>query len=83
MIIRNDLTPIQVLVPGAGLGRLSWELARLGYACQGNEVSLYMLIASHFVLNKSDLSDNVLILIATEFIIDVVRSMHTLSIRGF
>lgn len=44
--------PIQVLVPGAGLGRLSWEFARLGYACQGNEVSLYMLITSHFVLNK-------------------------------
>jgi len=44
--------PIQILVPGAGLGRLSWEFARLGYACQGNEVSLYMLIASHFILNK-------------------------------
>ena len=49
---RHDPPPIQILVPGAGLGRLSWELARLGYACQGNEVSMYMLIASHFVLNK-------------------------------
>ncbi|CAF3505224.1 unnamed protein product [Adineta steineri] len=48
----NHYSPIQILVPGAGLGRLSWEFARLGYACQGNEVSLYMLIASHFVLNK-------------------------------
>lgn len=48
----NTIPPVQILVPGAGLGRLSWEFARLGYACQGNEVSLYMLIASHFVLNK-------------------------------
>ena len=51
-ICRTNVVPIQILVPGAGLGRLSWEFARLGYACQGNEVSLYMLIASHFVLNK-------------------------------
>lgn len=43
---------VKVLVPGAGLGRLAWELARLGYACQGNEWSLYMLIASNFVLNQ-------------------------------
>ncbi|CAF0993006.1 unnamed protein product [Didymodactylos carnosus] len=48
----NDVSYIQILVPGAGLGRLSWELARLGYACQGNEVSMYMLIASHYVLNR-------------------------------
>jgi len=52
MCFRNPLSLVQILVPGAGLGRLSWEFARLGYACQGNEVSLYMLIASHFVLNK-------------------------------
>ncbi|CAM4920400.1 unnamed protein product [Rotaria socialis] len=48
----NNFSSTQILVPGAGLGRLSWEFARLGYACQGNEVSLYMLIASHFVLNR-------------------------------
>jgi hypothetical protein len=27
--------------------------ARLGYECQGNEFSLFMLLASNFVLNKS------------------------------
>ncbi|XP_043278824.1 carnosine N-methyltransferase [Venturia canescens] len=43
---------IQVLVPGAGLGRLAYEIARRGYTCQGNEFSLFMLFASHFVLNK-------------------------------
>ncbi|KAL9936253.1 hypothetical protein V8E36_005095 [Tilletia maclaganii] len=44
---------LNILVPGAGLGRLAWEFARRGYSCQGNEFSFYMLIASHFVLNET------------------------------
>uniref|UniRef100_UPI00358FC6E9 carnosine N-methyltransferase n=1 Tax=Myxine glutinosa TaxID=7769 RepID=UPI00358FC6E9 len=44
---------VHVLVPGAGLGRLAWELASLGYTCQGNEWSLYMLFVSHYILNRS------------------------------
>jgi len=43
---------IHVLVPGAGLGRLAYEIAKRGYNCQGNEFSLFMLFASNFVLNK-------------------------------
>uniref|UniRef100_A0A4W3IV09 Carnosine N-methyltransferase n=1 Tax=Callorhinchus milii TaxID=7868 RepID=A0A4W3IV09_CALMI len=43
---------VSVLVPGAGLGRLAWEIARLGFNCQGNEWSLFMLFSSHFVLNR-------------------------------
>ncbi|ROT67924.1 carnosine N-methyltransferase [Penaeus vannamei] len=43
---------INILVPGAGLGRLAYELAKRGYSCQGNEFSLFMLFASNFVLNK-------------------------------
>ena len=42
----------KVLVPGAGLGRLAFEIAKLGFECQGSEFSLFMLIASHFILNK-------------------------------
>ncbi|CAH8530168.1 unnamed protein product [Schistosoma turkestanicum] len=42
---------VHILVPGAGLGRLAWELAHLGYTCQGNEWSLYMLIPAFFILN--------------------------------
>lgn len=30
-----------------------WELARLGYTAQGNEFSLFMLIVSNFILNKT------------------------------
>ena len=43
---------INILVPGSGLGRLAYEIASRGYVCQGNEFSLYMLIASNYVLNK-------------------------------
>ncbi|KAL8203279.1 UNVERIFIED_CONTAM: Carnosine N-methyltransferase [Gekko kuhli] len=47
-----DLSKVNVLVPGAGLGRLAWEIAMLGYTCQGNEWSLFMLFSSNFVLNS-------------------------------
>lgn len=41
----------RVLVPGAGLGRLAWEVARLGYRVQASEFSYFMLIAGNYVLN--------------------------------
>ncbi|GAA5874463.1 hypothetical protein JCM16303_005861 [Sporobolomyces ruberrimus] len=43
----------RVLVPGAGLGRLAWEIVRKGFTCQANEFSLHMLIASSFILNST------------------------------
>ncbi|KAM4616995.1 carnosine N-methyltransferase isoform 2-T2 [Polymixia lowei] len=49
-----DVSKVSVLVPGAGLGRLAWEIARLGYICQGNEWSFFMLFSSNFVLNRCD-----------------------------
>jgi carnosine N-methyltransferase len=41
----------KICVPGAGVMRLGCELAALGYTVQGNEFSLYMLLASDFILN--------------------------------
>ncbi|XP_030592773.1 carnosine N-methyltransferase isoform X1 [Archocentrus centrarchus] len=49
-----DVSKVSVLVPGAGLGRLAWEIARLGYTCQGNEWSFFMLFSSNFVLNRCE-----------------------------
>lgn len=46
-----NLSDINVLVPGAGLGRLAFEIAKRGYSCQGNEFNLFMLIVSFYVLN--------------------------------
>ncbi|XP_040273000.1 carnosine N-methyltransferase isoform X1 [Bufo bufo] len=48
----TDPSEINVLVPGAGLGRLAWEIAMHGYSCQGNEWSFFMLFSSNFVLNR-------------------------------
>ncbi|KAI3624731.1 hypothetical protein CBS14141_003159 [Malassezia furfur] len=44
---------VRVLVPGAGLGRLAFDLAMQGYSVQGNEFSYFMLIPSHFLLNNT------------------------------
>lgn len=41
----------RICVPGAGVGRLALELCSLGYTVQGNEFSLFMLLASDFILN--------------------------------
>ncbi|KAL2915947.1 hypothetical protein HK105_204370 [Polyrhizophydium stewartii] len=48
---------IKVLVPGAGLGRLAFEIVRRGYSCQGNEFSMFMLLASNFILNTPESVD--------------------------
>ena len=53
----QDRGYVRILVPGAGLGRLAWEYAAQGYSCQGNEFSFYMLLASHYILNKSSQVD--------------------------
>lgn len=42
-----------MLVPGAALGRLVYEISLRGFYCEGNEFSLFMLIASNFVLNQT------------------------------
>ncbi|GJE86375.1 N2227 domain-containing protein [Phanerochaete sordida] len=49
----EDRGKLRVLVPGAGLCRLAWDVANLGFACQGNEFSHYMLLASFFILNRT------------------------------
>lgn len=48
----TDLKDIRVLVPGAGLGRLTYEIALRGFYCEGNEFSYFMLLAANFILNR-------------------------------
>lgn len=43
----------RVLVPGAGLGRLVFELCLAGYDTEGNEVSYHQLVASSWILNHT------------------------------
>ncbi|KAJ5764906.1 hypothetical protein N7520_004465 [Penicillium odoratum] len=45
---------IRVLVPGAGLGRLVFEVCLAGFDAEGNEISYHQLLASSWVLNHTD-----------------------------
>lgn len=44
---------IKVLVPGAGLGRLPFEICKAGYAVEGNEISYHQIILSNHILNHT------------------------------
>jgi len=44
---------LDVLVPGAGLGRLVFELCKEGFNVEGNEISYHQLLASSYILNYS------------------------------
>ena len=48
----SEPTP-KVLVPGAGLGRLVFDLALAGYDVEGNELSYHQLLASNWILNQA------------------------------
>lgn len=50
--IEKKDSPPRIVVPGSGVGRLAFDLAAMGYATQGNEFSMYMLLASDFILNN-------------------------------
>ncbi|KAH8595588.1 N2227-like protein-domain-containing protein [Bisporella sp. PMI_857] len=44
-------SPLRVLVPGAGLGRLVFDLCCDGFDTEGNEISYHQLLASSYILN--------------------------------
>lgn len=44
-------TSMNVLVPGAGLARLVFELCKDGFNVEGNEISYHQLLASSYILN--------------------------------
>jgi carnosine N-methyltransferase len=48
-----DRSAMQVLVPGAGLGRLVFDICRAGFSVEGNEISYHELMASSLVLNHT------------------------------
>ena len=48
-----DKARLRILVPGAGLARLVFDLCRRGFNTEGNEVSYHQLIASSWMLNHT------------------------------
>ena len=49
----TDFKNKKILVPGAGLCRLAFEIAKLGCVVDAIEVSYYMIICSDFILNSN------------------------------
>ncbi|KAK5047319.1 hypothetical protein LTR84_006841 [Exophiala bonariae] len=54
---REDIESPRLLLPGAGLGRVLFELALRGWHATGNEISYHQLIASNFILNATQHSE--------------------------
>ena len=50
----KDKSAVNVLVPGAGIGRLVYEICKAGYTVEGNEISYHALMASNWALNQID-----------------------------
>jgi carnosine N-methyltransferase len=48
-----DRSAMNVLVPGAGLGRLVFDVCRAGFCVEGNEISYHQLMASSMILNHT------------------------------
>ena len=47
-----DKGSLRVLLPGSGLGRLLFEVCRIGFNVEGNEISYHQLMASYWILNQ-------------------------------
>lgn len=48
-----DTSNVKVLVPGAGLGRLVFDICQAGFSVEGNEISYHELFASSLALNHT------------------------------
>jgi carnosine N-methyltransferase len=44
---------LRILVPGAGLGRLVYDIACEGFDAEGNEISYHQMLASNWVMNHT------------------------------
>jgi len=51
---KEEKAKITVLIPGAGLGRLTYDIAVKGYRAEGNENSFHQLMASNYILNCTE-----------------------------
>ncbi|KAH0831736.1 hypothetical protein AYO21_06260 [Fonsecaea monophora] len=54
---RTENQSPSLLLPGAGLGRVLFELALRGFHATGNEISYHQLFASNFILNSTERAD--------------------------
>lgn len=72
---------LKILVPGAGLGRLVYEICRAGYSCEGTEISVHQLMASSWILNHTTPGDYELYPFALDFSNVLKRSDQLLRVQ--
>lgn len=70
---------LKILVPGAGLGRLVFEICRQGYTVEGNEISYHQLLASAWVLNHSARAEQLELFPFVQAFNNVVSREHQLQ----
>lgn len=63
-----------ILVPGAGLGRLAWDLAQDGHSVEANEVSLTMAAVAYHLFQKKHSKTFTLHPFVTDFFMNEVNS---------
>jgi carnosine N-methyltransferase len=51
---RRDRSGVKILIPGSGLNRLGFNLSRAGYDVEANEVSYIHLLATNFILSRTN-----------------------------
>ncbi len=77
-----DKGDTKVLVPGAGLGWLVFELARQGYDVEGNEIAWHSLLDSNWILNQTETAEQYsLYPFAFEFSNVISRANHLRELR--
>lgn len=49
---KSKRSELRVLVPGCGLCRLPWEIAKRGFRCEANEYTYFMLLPARAILSS-------------------------------
>jgi carnosine N-methyltransferase len=50
----RDRSSVKILIPGSGLNRLGFNISRAGYNVEANEVSYIHLLATNFILSRTN-----------------------------
>lgn len=78
----GDKALVKILVPGAGLGRLMYEICHSGFTVEGNEISHHQLMTSNWILNHTQVGEqHNLYPFALDFSNVVCRSHQMKSVR--
>ena len=76
LIYRDHMKNKPILVPGAGLGRLAFEINQKGFHVEANEISIVMAAAANRFLNGDVVLQGEIFPFVDDFTINEVNSQH-------